>query len=207
MDTISVKLCMWCAMHRYCLQTALFKWAKRKRLSKSRSAQSIVDLTQALHQHLVLSLSCRARREHRVFTKLLSMVPHLMECLMESSEEESMMIGDLVCLISKFYFKNYDHCLNPLEIQKGTSITRSNDTKSLKAVVLDWIAPWGSPLHPPPSRSIKTNRGFHHPIMGALLCPAGVNHSDAECVHLPTDNYLPHLVTHIVCAKDLPVVN
>jgi hypothetical protein len=39
--------------------------------------------------------------------------------------------------------------------------------------------------------------------MGALLCPAGVNYSDAECVHLPTDNYLPHLVTHIVCTKRL----
>ena len=119
MDAISVKLCMWCAMHKYCLWTALFKWAKRKRLPKSRSAQSIVDLTQVLHWHLVLSLSCRARREHWVFTKLLSMVPHLLERLMESSKEESMMICDLVCLISKFYFNKLWPLLEHIGDPKG----------------------------------------------------------------------------------------
>lgn len=38
---------------------------------------------------------CRERREHRVFDKLLKTVPNLEERLMNSSEEEITMIGDL----------------------------------------------------------------------------------------------------------------
>jgi hypothetical protein len=43
-----------------------------------------------------LSLS-RQRQEYRVFPQLLKMVPRITERLMESSEEECMMIADLVC--------------------------------------------------------------------------------------------------------------
>jgi hypothetical protein len=38
----------------------------------------------------------RERREHRVFTKLLQMVPGLEERLMSSSEEEVVFIADMV---------------------------------------------------------------------------------------------------------------
>ena len=41
----------------------------------------------------------RARKEHRALKKLLQMVPCLPECLMESSNEESMMVADLVRLV------------------------------------------------------------------------------------------------------------
>ncbi|KAF8240776.1 hypothetical protein L208DRAFT_1168893, partial [Tricholoma matsutake] len=69
------------------------------------------------------------RKEHRVFQKLLCMVPHFLECLMESSNEECMVIAEL--------------------IQKGISSARSDDTKSLKGVVLEWISPPGIPIHSP----------------------------------------------------------
>jgi hypothetical protein len=40
----------------------------------------------------------RARKEYRVFQKLLQMVPRLLERLTAASEEESMLVADLVCL-------------------------------------------------------------------------------------------------------------
>jgi hypothetical protein len=58
-----------------------------------------------------------------------------------------------------------------LEIQKGIASARSDDTKSLKGIVLDWITPRDKALDPPLSRNIKATRGYHHPVTGALLCP------------------------------------
>jgi hypothetical protein len=66
------------------------------------------------------------------------------------------------------------------KIQKGVLSVRSDDTKGLKGVVLDWITERGLALNPPLSRNIKTNRGFHHPVTGRLLCPAGLNWEDEE---------------------------
>jgi hypothetical protein len=73
-----------------------------------------------------------------------------------------------------------------MKIQKGISSARSDDTKSLKGAVLDWITPRDVPLRPPLSRSTKANRGFQHPVTGALLCPAGLDWNDAQLV-LMTD--------------------
>lgn len=66
------------------------------------------------------------------------------------------------------------------QIQKGMSSARSDDTKSLKSAVLEWIAPRDTPLNPPLSRNVKANRGFHHDATGALLCPAGFDWKDPE---------------------------
>ena len=64
--------------------------------------------------------------------------------------------------------------------QKGVSGARSDDTKSLKGVVVDWIAPRDGVLQPSISRNVKTNRGFHHPVTGSLLCPAGLDWNDSR---------------------------
>jgi hypothetical protein len=66
------------------------------------------------------------------------------------------------------------------QIQKGVSSARSDDTKSLKGAILDWIAPRGQPFNPPLARNIKFDRGFNHDITGALLCPADLRWSDTE---------------------------
>ena len=71
-----------------------------------------------------------------------------------------------------------------LKIQKGISSARSDDTKSLKGVVLDWITPRDKPLSPPLSRNVKTTRGYHHLRTGALLCPAGLDWNDTELFSL-----------------------
>lgn len=69
-----------------------------------------------------------------------------------------------------------------MQIQKGISGARSDDTKSLKTAILDWITPRGQPLSPQLSRSVKKDRGFHHERTGALLCPAGLDWSNTEYV-------------------------
>jgi hypothetical protein len=68
------------------------------------------------------------------------------------------------------------------QIQRGASSARSDDTKSLKSAILDWITPKGHPLNPPLARNVKIDRGFHHDRTGALLCPAGLEWSNAELV-------------------------
>ena len=71
---------------------------------------------------------------------------------------------------------------HPLKIQKGISSARSDNTKSLKGIVLEWISPPGIPINPPLSENVKTNRGYRHPLTGTLLCPVGVDWNDAESV-------------------------
>jgi hypothetical protein len=78
-----------------------------------------------------------------------------------------------------------------LQIQKGVSSARSDDTKSLKGVVIDWITPKGQPLSPPLARNIKTDRGFNHDVTGFLLCPIGLDWADAECVLAVSGSLLP----------------
>ncbi|KAJ3533220.1 hypothetical protein NMY22_g7421 [Coprinellus aureogranulatus] len=103
------------------------------------------------------------RREHRVYRKLLKLVPGLEDRLM--SEETS---EDVVLYIATL-------------LQKGAASARSDDTKSLKSIVVDWIAPPdGEPLRPALSRNVKMDRGFNHERTGFLLCPAGMDWSDPE---------------------------
>lgn len=108
------------------------------------------------------------------------MIPRLAERLMDenTSNEESMAIADSVCLF--LHLKIIGPVVTCGKIQKGVSSARSDDTKSLKGVVLDWITPRDAPLNPPLSRNVKTNRGYHHPTTGALLCPAGIDWKDKE---------------------------
>lgn len=72
------------------------------------------------------------------------------------------------------------------QLQKGASSARSDDTKSLKGVIIDWIAPSdGEPLRPPLARNVKADRGFNHERTGYLLCPAGMDWADAEWATKP----------------------
>jgi hypothetical protein len=73
--------------------------------------------------------------------------------------------------------------IHHVQLQKGVSGARSDDTKSLKGPILDWITPRGQSLDPPLSRNVKVNRGFHHERTGSLLCPAGVNWTDPEYLY------------------------
>lgn len=133
-------------------------------------------------------LKRRDGKERRVFQQLLQTIPRLQDRLMESEQADLMVIAEFVCFILLDYFEPSSYSS---KIQKGVSSARSDDTKSLKGAVLDWIFPRDGdmrnvlpldPLPQPLSRNVKTNRGFHHPITGELLCPAGLDYKDAERV-------------------------
>ena len=145
--------------------------------------------------HFTHHLSREAREQH-IFSDLLSIIPGLETRLLASSNEEARLVADLVCfptfLLRQTTSKNA-HPLNT-KIQKGVSSARSDDTKGLKGAILDWIAPKGQPLDPPLARNIKTDRGFHHDRTGYLLCPAGLDWSDKECVPAITASVLPDLL-------------
>ncbi|KAG1785044.1 uncharacterized protein HD556DRAFT_1435286 [Suillus plorans] len=100
------------------------------------------------------------RREHRVFMELVDSYPGLMDCLTSDEEEDVIHVGEL--------------------LGKGASGARGDDTKTLKSAILEWLVPRGQAGIPPLSRNIKSDRGFNHDITGALLCPAGLDWSNAE---------------------------
>ncbi|KAH7913392.1 hypothetical protein BJ138DRAFT_1002389 [Hygrophoropsis aurantiaca] len=106
------------------------------------------------------SFTAEERREHRVFQCLLHMIPGLEERLMNGEAEDVVIVAEL--------------------IQKGAASARSDDTKSLKSAVLDWITPRGQPLNPPLARNVKADRGYHHECTGVLLCPADLDWADNE---------------------------
>ncbi|EGN96502.1 hypothetical protein SERLA73DRAFT_124366 [Serpula lacrymans var. lacrymans S7.3] len=101
-------------------------------------------------------------REQKIFLSLLCMVPGLKDRLTDkdSSEEEIEIISQL--------------------IQKGVSGARSDDTKSIKGAIVEWITPQGQQLSPQLHRNIKSNRGFNHHRTGQLLCPTGLDWEDEE---------------------------
>ena len=81
----------------------------------------------------------------------------------------------MYCMVSlRIYYSSF------LKIQQGVSSARSDDTKSLKGPILDWIVPVGQSLNPALARNVKMDRGFHHERTGALLCPAGMDWSNFE---------------------------
>ncbi|EGN98270.1 hypothetical protein SERLA73DRAFT_153398 [Serpula lacrymans var. lacrymans S7.3] len=73
-----------------------------------------------------LSVDLREPRERAVFERLMQMVPGLDTRLQESSSKERGMIADF---------------LLPAKIQQGSSGAQSDDTKSLKGLILNWVTP------------------------------------------------------------------
>jgi hypothetical protein len=119
---------------------------------------------------------CSERREQDLFSELLRMCPGLRERLLEASEDEVALMADLVNTDSSLSVV-LNLCDLLLQIQKGVNGARSDDTKTMKSAIIDWITPPGQTLEPPLNRKIKTTRGFHHERTGALLCPAGLDWS------------------------------
>jgi hypothetical protein len=96
---------------------------------------------------------------------------------MVATEEDIMVMAELVHLSP---MQELQKPFYPQKLQKGVSAARSNNTKSLKGIVVDWITPCDVSLLPPLSWNIKTNRSFHHPVTGQLLCPTGLDWNNDE---------------------------
>ncbi|KIK26929.1 hypothetical protein PISMIDRAFT_8693 [Pisolithus microcarpus 441] len=106
------------------------------------------------------TLTQEERKEYSVFQELLKIVPNLEDCIMSSSEQDVIAMAEL--------------------IQKGASAARSDDTKSMKAAIIDWITPKGQALIPHIPRNAKMGQGFHHERTSVLLCPAGYEWANSE---------------------------
>jgi hypothetical protein len=109
-------------------------------------------------------------------------VAGLEERLMQGGDDEVDSIAELASILVSYIFKVICFSHTPCQLTKGTSGVRGDDTKSLKGSVLDWITLKGQNLIPPLTRNVKVDQGFHHERTGALLCPAGLNWSNSECV-------------------------
>ena len=70
------------------------------------------------------------------------------------------------------------------QIQKGASGACADDTKGMKSAIIDWITPKGQSLNPHIPCNIKSGCGFNHECTGALLCPAGLDWANSECMYL-----------------------
>ncbi|KAL6303041.1 hypothetical protein BKA93DRAFT_789928 [Sparassis latifolia] len=85
------------------------------------------------------------------------------------------MIPDVV---EDLFYGNADAKEIATALQDGMASARSDDTSSLKEAVVTWlrkdIAMSGKDLNP----KRKPGRGFNHPVMGALLCPAALDYGD-----------------------------
>ncbi|KAH6867233.1 hypothetical protein BKA70DRAFT_1497334 [Coprinopsis sp. MPI-PUGE-AT-0042] len=100
----------------------------------------------------------RVRKEYRVYRQLLNIIPGLEDLLKTPGTDI-----EFICT----------------EIQAGVNSARSDDTKGLKPVIIDWITE-GKSVNPPLRRNAKAGRGFEHDITGRLLCPVGVDWDDAR---------------------------
>ncbi|EAU83822.1 hypothetical protein CC1G_13139 [Coprinopsis cinerea okayama7 len=100
------------------------------------------------------------RRAHRVYLKLLNLVPGLSDRLANADDEDLNTIAR--------------------HLQKGANQARSDDTKGLRTVIIDWLAPPDEPLQPSLSRTVKVDRGFNHDRTGELLCPPHINWSNPK---------------------------
>jgi len=120
----------------------------------------------------------RERQEARIFQELLKLCYGLEDRLADAEPEEVQLIGDLVRMPSAVNCcRNY---IITTQIQKGINASRADDTKGMKGTILEWITPSDGELVPKLHRKHKFDRGFQHETTGSLLCPAGVDWSNAE---------------------------
>jgi hypothetical protein len=105
----------------------------------------------------------RQRREHRVFTALLKAAPGLEERLMTGTEEDIHFISMMVSQVIRYLLHFLRHFIS-CQLQKCASSARSDDTKSLKSAIVDWLSPPNEPLIPPIARNVKVDRGFNHQV-------------------------------------------
>lgn len=116
-----------------------------------------------------------------MFNDLLTLVPGLKDRILDGSPDDVAEIADLVCA-SPLYLIRCSRCK---QLEKGAGSARSDDTKSIKGPIIDWITPPNEPLRPALARNMKMDRGFHHERTGALLCPVELNWDDPEYVQRP----------------------
>ncbi|KAH6869707.1 hypothetical protein BKA70DRAFT_1451784 [Coprinopsis sp. MPI-PUGE-AT-0042] len=112
------------------------------------------------------SLTKEECREYQIYKQLLALSPKLEERLYNGSEQDVYHIAAMV--------------------SKGSANACSDDTRALKAAVVDWITPRGGVLIPPLQRNIKADRGFHHNRTGGTIMPCYNGLAGQQCSRTAT---------------------
>lgn len=66
----------------------------------------------------------------------------------------------------------------------GQDGARTDDTASMKKIVVDMLQLFDERAAQGLNRDIKDNRGFYHPLTGKLLCPAHLDWADEELMFI-----------------------
>lgn len=131
-----------------------------------------------LDRYALIDSALRDLLEQRLYRRLIALSPGLEQRLNTGSEEEVHYVANMVSRIS--YVGPAELKERPLQITKGISQSKSDDTKSLKSAIIDWITPPNEILSPPTLRNVKHGRGYHHSRTGFLLCPVNLNWNDSK---------------------------
>ena len=116
----------------------------------------------------------RERQEYCVFTAPCSGSLNLEDCILGGNDKEVQAITDLVDLTLECCLADsLMQCKITSKIQRGSSGMRSDDTKSLKGTIVDWITLKGEVLIPHLDWNVKHDGGFYHNHTSFLLCPMG----------------------------------
>ncbi|KAG6810629.1 hypothetical protein H0H92_011063 [Tricholoma furcatifolium] len=124
----------------------------------------------------------RQLQEQNVYKSLLAICQGLGPKLLDESTtgDDIEKWADMVRFSQWLPVTNHLLRWGDIQIQKGASGARGDDTKGIKAAVIDWITPKGESLVPPLNRRQKVDRGFHHEVTGGLLCPAHLDWKDED---------------------------
>ncbi|RXW14922.1 hypothetical protein EST38_g10930 [Candolleomyces aberdarensis] len=98
-------------------------------------------------------LSQDEQRDHKIFRKLINLVPDL----------EARLWDDDCTTDEKGYIAD--------TLEKGMGGARSDDNKGLKSAIVDMVTPANGVLVPTLARNKREGRGFLHEITGKYLCP------------------------------------
>jgi hypothetical protein len=122
------------------------------------------------------------RSEHELFNKLLRLCPFLVDRLFsdDRTNEDVLYSAESVSRLTFVCPKTTSQSTFPClhQLSRGVSGARSDDLKTMKVAVIDWITPEGGVLLLPLARNVKTSRGFFHDVTGEHLCPTDYDWKD-----------------------------
>lgn len=125
----------------------------------------------------------RERSDHELFSQLVRLCGRpVMERLfrINRTNEDIMHIADSVSrtLFNYCALQISEMLCHMLKLTRGVNGARSDDLKTMKSAVIDWITPEGGVVIPPLNRNVKTCRGFYHEVTGQYLCPTDYDWND-----------------------------
>ncbi|RXW11159.1 hypothetical protein EST38_g14696 [Candolleomyces aberdarensis] len=115
-----------------------------------------IDIQAGLLQ--LSELTDQEQHEQLIYTQLKRLAPGLDVRLVKASTEELIYVTGT--------------------LEHGVTRARTDDVKSMKGAIIEWITPRGGALIPGLCKNKKSDRGFFHYRTGELLCPPMLDWTD-----------------------------